>query len=302
MNSKYKVQSGYLSVILAQVIFGLSYLFIKQSTNNVDTITILSWRFTIAFALFNLPLMFGLAKLNFKGKNLRLLLLIALFQPISYFVFETLGVGFTTASETGCVISCIPVATLLCARIIIKEKTSLIQFFGIAISLLGVFTCVLSKGMTASLSIAGYLCLLMAVLSYSLYTVFVRKASEFSAYEITYVMICIGAFVFNITALLYHTVYEDVSSYLMLPFVNTDFFIAVLYLGGASSVLAFLFSNYAISVVGANSASSFIGITTVVSIISGVLFLNESFTLMQSFGVVLVISGVYLANIKKKKA
>lgn len=297
----YRIQFGYLFVILAQVIFGLSYLFIKQSTASVDTLTILAWRFTIAFILFNLPLLFGFARLNFSGKSLKPLFLIALFQPLSYFVCETLGVAYTTASETGCMISCIPVATLLCARLIIKEKTSVLQILGIAVSLAGVFLCVLSKGMSASLSVIGYLCLFGAVLSYSLYTVFVRKAGSFSSYEITYVMIGIGAFVFNLCALVFHGYKSDIAQFAALPFKDTDFLIAVVYLGGASSVLAFLFSNIAISIIGANSASSFIGITTVVSIISGVLFLGEKFSLMQLGGVVLVLSGVYLAN-KKKKA
>ncbi|MGT2745748.1 EamA family transporter [Streptococcus penaeicida] len=42
--------------------------------------------------------------------------------------------------------------------------------------------------------------------------------------------------------------------------------------------------------------SSFIGVSTAVAILSGVLLLGESFTFIQILGVLLIMLGVYISN------
>ena len=59
---------------------------------------------------------------------------------------------------------------------------------------------------------------------------------------------------------------------------------------------SFFMSNVAISRIGVNRTSSFIGVSTVVSIISGALILGESFTMFQIAGALIIIAGVYTAN------
>ena len=62
------------------------------------------------------------------------------------------------------------------------------------------------------------------------------------------------------------------------------------------SVLGFILYNAAIGNIGASQTNTFVGISTVVSIVAGVLVLHESFTLMQIIGTVIILAGVYLAN------
>lgn len=62
--------------------------------------------------------------------------------------------------------------------------------------------------------------------------------------------------------------------------------------------VAFFLSNIAISKIGVNRTSSFIGISTVVSILAGALLLKETLTIYQVAGAVTIIVGVYVANIK----
>lgn len=63
----------------------------------------------------------------------------------------------------------------------------------------------------------------------------------------------------------------------------------------------FFLQNVAIATTGVNRTSSFIGVSTVVSIFSGALILRESFTLLQGFGALVIIAGVYIANASNKK-
>lgn len=65
--------------------------------------------------------------------------------------------------------------------------------------------------------------------------------------------------------------------------------------------MAFFLSNVAIAKIGVNGTSSFIGVSTVVSIIAGALVLKEQFTVFQIIGAVVIIIGVYTANARKGK-
>lgn len=72
--------------------------------------------------------------------------------------------------------------------------------------------------------------------------------------------------------------------------------IAILYQGIGCSVIAFFLSNIAISKIGVNRTASFIGISTVVSIVAGALILKENFSVYQLIGAIVIIMGVYVAN------
>ena len=86
-----------------------------------------------------------------------------------------------------------------------------------------------------------------------------------------------------------------------LPFKNSSFLIAIFYQGVGCSVLAFFLYNVAIVKIGVNRTSSFVGVSTVVSIIAGVLLLGENFSAYQIIGVIIIITGVYIANDGEKE-
>ena len=168
---------------------------------------------------------------------------------------------------------------------------------GIIITLIGVIITVTAVGISSSLSILGYGFLLLAVFSYSLYSVFVEKASEYTGMEITVAMLSIGALVFVVIAICKSCINGNINN-LMLPFKESAFVAAVLYQGIGCSIGAFFLSNIAIANIGVNKTASFIGISTVVSIVAGVLILQENFNMYQVFGGAAIITGVYTANIK----
>lgn len=71
-------------------------------------------------------------------------------------------------------------------------------------------------------------------------------------------------------------------------------------LGIASSVLSFVLFNISISSIGTNKASSFVGISTAVSVLAGVFILDEKFSAMQCYGTLIILLGVYIANMKSR--
>ena len=166
--------------------------------------------------------------------------------------------------------------------------------------MVGVLITVAAIGMSSSFSLVGYILLSAAVVSYALYCVFVEKAGSFTEVEITYTMLGAGAVVFVALSLAEAIVKDNIRQFLFMPVTNLDFLIAVLYGGIGCSIGAFFLSNMAISRIGSTRMASFTGIATVVSILSGIAFLHERFTVWQAIGAAVIVLGVYIANVKMR--
>ena len=84
------------AVILGNSIFGFSFLFSKIALDLTLPSVMLAFRFTVAFLALNLVVWIGkmTGKLEFslKGKPLKYVLLLALFQPGIYFIAESYGI------------------------------------------------------------------------------------------------------------------------------------------------------------------------------------------------------------------
>lgn len=288
--------TGCLCALGCETLFGLSYVLTKWATERAGALALLGWRFFVGALVMGLCAALGLLKIRLRGKKKAPLLRVALLSPVIYFIGETVGIRCTTASESGVFLACIPVASLAASALILKKKPGRRQLLGILLTLLGVLTTVLAVEAAASLSPVGYAFLLIAVLSYALYSVFVEKAAGFSSEEITFAMLMAGAAVFGPLAVVQACAGDGLGPLLSLPLRDARFLAAILYQGVGCSVLAFFLSNMALATIGVNRTSSFIGVSTVVSILSGMLLLEESFSVMQLLGAAVILLGVYVAN------
>ena len=59
-------------------------------------------------------------------------------QSSSIFIGETMGISLTTASESGAILACIPVVSLVAFTFILCEKPTKKQVIGILVTLIGV--------------------------------------------------------------------------------------------------------------------------------------------------------------------
>ncbi len=279
--------------IVPFAIFGLSFLFTKVAIESFDDVFhLLGLRFLLAVLGLTVMMLTGVIKINLKGKSIKALLLVSLFQPIFYFTFETFGIKYSSSSQAGVMIAFIPVVVTLFAVFFLREKTNKLQLTFVILSVIGVL--VMNSDVTFTLdSLKGTLFLLGAVLSAAFYQVLSRHASkEYSSLEITYVMMCVGAIFFNIIGLFNAFQSGTVSAYLK-PLISLKLIGPLLYLGILSSVFAFFLINYVLSHVPASKASVLANLTTIIAIVAGVVFLDESFSMIKIVGSVLILIGVY---------
>ena len=140
MNNKKKKDLiiGNLYALGCEALFGLSYIFTKQVTNLASPFVLMGWRFVIAFIVMSIFIVFFRIKINLKNKPLKKVFLIALSSSVMYFVGETMGISLTTASESGVILACIPVVSLVAFTFILCEKPTKNQVIGILATLIGV--------------------------------------------------------------------------------------------------------------------------------------------------------------------
>ena len=291
-----RVLTGSLCALGCEVLYGLSYLFTKQTAETASPLALLGWRFVVALAAMSLCVALGLIPVRLKGRRLGLLLRVALFCPCLYFIGETVGIRETTVTESGVFLACVPALSLLASTVILKKKPTKRQIIGILVTFLGVMTTVVAVGLSSSLSPVGYAALMLAVVAYALYSVFVDLAADYTGAEITYVMLCSGAAFYGLLALGEAAAHGALSELLTLPARSGTFLAAVLYQGIGCSVAAFFLSNAAIAKIGVNKTSSFIGVSTIVSILAGALALGEPLSVGQIVGAAVIVAGVYTAN------
>ena len=55
---------GSLCAIGCEVLYGVSYIFTKQATDNASVLSLLGWRFLLAFLVMSLFVVLGIIKVN----------------------------------------------------------------------------------------------------------------------------------------------------------------------------------------------------------------------------------------------
>lgn len=288
--------AGAAAALAANTIFGFSFIFSKMALGAAHPLIILSVRFTVAFIVMSLLALTGKFRLSLKGKPKKKLLIMALAQPLFYFIFELYGLSLVSSALSGVIIALVPVAVMLLSLLFLGEKPGLLQGVCTAVSLVSVSVMSIISNDGKENRTTGILLLAAAVLCAAVFNILSRSESErFSPFERTWFMFLTGAVGFNITAIAVlrgkyiPELIAAVSSY--------SFWVAIFYLAVLSSVAAFMLYNYSTMLISATRAASFSNIITVVTVIAGVTILHEHFTPVQYLLCALIILGVWGVNL-----
>ncbi|GGL59084.1 DMT family transporter [Sporolactobacillus putidus] len=289
---------AYLSAVLFSTIIGFSFMFVKLALRYTSPLDVLADRFTLAFLFSMIILLAAGIRLSIHLRDVLRFLPISLLNPCFYFLTQALGLTSLPATEAGIIQALLPIFTLLLAAFLLKEKTNGIQKFSIVLSVSGVlFIFLMMGGHLGEARWLGILLFILSTLSYAGYNVLARAMTQkYRMIDMTYIMIFIGFISFNFMALINHLIQGTLSQYVQ-PFFHPLFFISVLYLGVFASFITFFLSNFALSEIQASKFGAFTNLTTIISIFSGAVFLNENLYYYHYVGAVLVILGVIGVNI-----
>ena len=289
------------------LIFGFTFMFSKKALDLVSPMGLIAYRFLTAIVFFEIIRRLKLVTIRFKKADLKMLFIVALFQPVLYFVLETYGLDRTTSAEAGMMIALIPIFTTIFGSMILREKPAKIQLLFIGLSVFGIIFIQLFKiGSSIDIQWFGFILLLGAIISAAVYNIASRNASKtLRPHEITYFMMLLGAVVFNLFYLIELAVNGNIEIYAT-NLRHTELLLPILYLGIVASIGGFFLVNFALGKLEAHVISVYANLATVVAVIAGAVFLSENILWYHYVGAFLIISGVYgtvrYNKIKRQKA
>ncbi len=273
--------------------WGFSYIWTKIVFTVYTPITTILLRLVIS-AIF--LLLIGLASKRLqkiRRQDLGSILLLAFFQPFLYFLGENLGLYQVSSTVAAVMIATIPLFTPIAAFWFFRERLSLMNIAGIALSVFGVALVILKPDLSLAVSPLGLLYLSLAVASAVAYSVVVVKLSgRYTAFSlITYQ---------NVVGILYFLplVFLLEPGVLLKTQPTFKTIIALAQLAILASSLAYMLFIYGVQKIGMSRASAFTNSIPVFTAFFAYMVLGEKLFALNMVGIVLVIGGLLLAQIR----
>ena len=293
---KNKTYIVHLAGIVAMIFWGMSFVWSTQAYESLNPTTTIFLRLIVATIFFTAILF--LFRLNEKvhRKDLKLFALAAMFEPFLYFIFEGYGLKNTSPIIGSAIIALIPLVTPIAARIFLKERLSLMNIVGFIVSFVGVIILLLNKDLEFIASPKGILFLCGAVLVAVGYSIALIKLTKlYKPLTITWVQNIIGMIYFIPLALIMERFQPS-------NFANVHAYIVpIVCLGVFCSAIAYALWAFAFSKLGASRANVYSNLIPVFTAIFSYLLAIESLTTNKIIGIVVVVGGLILSQMKPKK-
>lgn len=223
-------------------------------------------------------------------------LLLALFEPLLYFLGESYGMTMVSATTGSVIVTTIPLFTPFAAYLLWRERITWIKAAGIVISFAGVCMVLLGKGFRLTAPPAGVALMFMAVFSAVAYTgVIVNLAKKYKPITIIWVQSFLGAVYFLPIFLL-----TDLKETLAMHF-DWEVVLPLLFLAIFPSSLSFIFYTHAIREIGITRANVFTNFIPVFTAVLSFMILDETLTGNKIIGIPVVLAGLMMTQISLKK-
>lgn len=306
-----KIKLATLGALTGNSIFGFSFMFSRMALSITTPFVMLMYRFILATVLlFVLALICARRgdwrdengeihwlRFSLRGKSLAPLLALGVVQPVAYFLCESYGISMTNATFSGVIIALVPIVALAAGALVLREIPSGAQVGWSFLSIVGVVIMTLQQSAEGAIRLLGVLMLLGAVLSGVAFNILSRRMSrQFSALERTVVMMAVAAVVFSVLAVLEC---RGSAAKLLAPLSSPAFLGSIVYLSVLSSILAFLFINFASNTLPVAKTTAFCNLTTAISMFAGVVFLGEPFNAVMLLAAGMIILGVWKVQTAK---
>ena len=286
----------FFAFISVYVIWGSGYLLNKIAVQELDPLMLASVRFmTSGVIIFLISI---LLKFSLKISKKQLINSI-----IAGFLFLSFGNGmlvwallYVDSSFAALEISAQPLIILILMRIIYGTKIKQMSIIGIVLGFIGIYLLVGQKEiLEQDNSILGMIMIFLCMTSWALGSLFVAKADLPKNFFVNtgYQMIT-GGFTLLIFSLLINEKWIWPNEWEL----KTQYSVVFLIL--FASIIAFTSFNYLLKVVSPEKVATSTYVNPIVALFLGWYFLNEKITNQSLIASIILLTGVYFINSKKK--
>ena len=286
----------YIKLLLTAILWGGTFIAGRYIARDVGPYSAAFLRFAVASVLLLALARKGEGRLpRLKRGQVISLILLGATGAFAYNIFFLKGLKLISAGRASVIIANNPIFIALFSALFFKDKLHWMKIGGIAISVTGALT-VISKGDLGQMVAGGIgwgeIFILGCVASWVSYSLIGKAVMTRLSPLVSVTYSCVaGAALLFIPASL-EGLFGNLFTYSAMDWVG------ILYLGVFGTVLGFVWYYEGIKALGPTRAGQFINFVPVSAIIFAFLILGEPVTLSLLVGTLLVVSGVYLTNLR----
>jgi len=234
--------------------------------------------------------------MKIKKKDRKLFLMLATFEPFLYFLGESFGLTYVSATVCSVLISTIPVVATIGAWLIFRERLKAINYAGIILSFVGVLVFIINGNGTISFNIKGLGLIMFAVLSAVGYNLTLSRLVEtYSPVYIVNVQNIIGATLFLPVFLIF-----DFKHFINTP-LTFNMFKPIIELALFASCGAFVLFAWSVKNIGITKANVFSNCIPVFTAFFSFILLGEKLTIQNIIGMAIVLFGLFMSQVNGRK-
>jgi len=280
-----------LAILGAIVLWSSSFVATKMALDVFHPFALI-WARMILSSLLFAAILPKIERPLYRPGDWRLLLLMVVFLPGLYFPLETVALTLTSASQAGMISAMVPLLVAVGARFVFAEKLAGRAYFGLAMAIAGVAWLTLAAeadDRSAPNPALGNLLELLAMMCSCGYVLTMKSLSaRYGSWFLTGLQCVAGAVFFLPAIFLFGGAFSSPG---LVPAAG-----ALLYLGLLVTLVAFGLYNFGLSRMPASSASAFINLIPVCSVLLGWAVLGEVLTSGQYAACLIVMAGVGLSQ------
>lgn len=274
------------------IFWSFSFIWFKIANEAYKPLAIVFIRLLLSVILLSLYLFLRGKFEKIKKEDRKLFLLLALFEPFFYFLAESYGLTYVSATTASVLISTIPVVATAGAWLIFRERLRIINYAGIILSFTGVLIFIMNTRGSFSYDIKGIGLILIAVFAAVGYNLTLsRLVGSYSPVYIVNVQNIIGAVLFLPIFLA-----TDLKEFVATPF-SFKHFIPIIELAVFASCGAFILFAFSVRNIGITRANVFSNCIPVFTAFFAFILLGDKLTVQNMVGMAVVIAGVFMSQI-----
>lgn len=284
-----------LALWAAVMLWASSFIVLKIAFQRFDPMVVIFGRMFVASICFLLVFK-SLRKIDYRPGDWKLLAFMGICEPGFYFVFEALALTYTDASQAGMICALLPLMVAVAARLILKDPLTRRTITGFSLAIVGavILSSAAEATATATNPTLGNFLEFLAMICACGYMISLKKLTpRYNPWFLTMIQAFTGS-------LFYFPLLFLPSTELPTAF-DTMGVTSILYLGVFVTIGAYGMYNYGMSKIPAAQASAFINLIPVITLILGLVLLDERLNWMQYAASALVVVGVYVSQDKRAK-
>jgi len=278
------------------IFWSFSFIWFKVANETFRPLTIVFIRLVLAVILLTFFIFLSGNYVKIKKGDKKLFCLLSVFEPFLYFIGESFGLTYVSATVGSVIISTIPVVVTLGAWLILRERLRIINYAGILISFIGILVFILNKDGGISFNIKGLGLLCIAIFSAVGYNLTLsRLIGSYSPVFIVYIQNIIGSLLFLPIFLI-----ADLRHFINTSFSLADF-LPIIELSVFASCGAFILFAWSVKKMGISRANVFTNFIPIFTAFFSFIILGDKLSLQNIAGMIIVITGIFLSQINGRQ-